>query len=66
MDCKIIQISLNHTPDARDLLLQHMAEHDCGLAIVSEPYGTPTGPNWVLSLDGSAAMVRRGMDQSPP
>lgn len=67
MTCKVIQASLNHCRAAQSLLVdQTMAEEDCGLGILSEPYNVREGPKWAVSQDGLAAIVWRGVAGSPP
>lgn len=44
-----------------------LAERSCGLGIVAEAYRVPANhPNWVKSTDGSAAITRRNVPESPP
>ena len=62
---RIIQVNLNHSARAQDLLLQTMTEHDMGIAAVSEPYSVPENPNYVGDLTGTAAIFRMGSTASP-
>jgi len=39
---RLIQINVNHTPSAQDLLHQVMAERGVDIAVVTEPYRVPT------------------------
>jgi len=38
---RLIQINVNHTPSAQDLLHQVMAERGVDVAVVAEPYRVP-------------------------
>ena len=62
---RIIQVNLNHSARAQDLLLQTMTEHDIGIAAVSEPYSVLENPNCVRDLTGTAAIFRMGLTASP-
>lgn len=63
----ILQANLNHASGAQDLFIHSLAELNCGLGIVAEPYRVPdNNNNWARSEDGSAAIVRRHMEISPP
>ncbi|XP_029158339.1 uncharacterized protein LOC114930649 [Nylanderia fulva] len=53
---KILQANTNHAKGAQDLFVHTMAERSCGLGIVAEPYKVPDKPNWVRSIEGSAAI----------
>ncbi|XP_053989631.1 uncharacterized protein LOC128882088 [Hylaeus volcanicus] len=59
----IIQVNLNHSARAQDLLMQTLVEWEAGLAVAAEPYRVPNHPNWVGDQLGSATVVRPG---SPP
>ncbi|XP_029162116.1 uncharacterized protein LOC114933683 [Nylanderia fulva] len=64
---KIVQANVNHARNAQDLLAQTMCEESYGIAIVAEPYNPPkNNNNWVVSEDGTAAIVRRNASDSPP
>ena len=54
---RIIQINLNQSARAQDLLLQTMAECGIGLAVVAEPYRIPQN-NGVGDLTGKTAIIR--------
>lgn len=66
---KILQINLNKSRGAQDLMLQYMYEKKAGIALISEPNKIPRG-NWVEDTKGLAAvhwgreepcaLVRRG------
>lgn len=66
---KLLQINLNRSGRAQDLMLQYMRENKIGIALVSEPNRIPRG-NWVGDASGLApiywgvgetfALVRRG------
>ncbi|EFN71305.1 hypothetical protein EAG_04013, partial [Camponotus floridanus] len=57
---KMIQINLNRSWGALDLLRQHIAEFDVGLAIISKPPRRLAGNNTCfLSSDGLAAVLLR-------
>lgn len=45
--------------------MQKMADYDCGLGIVAEPYRAIDDPNWTQCLNGLAAIVRRDTVNSP-
>ena len=60
----IIQINLNHSARAQDLLLQTMAECGIGLAVVAEPYRIPQNCG-VGDTTNTAAIVRAGTTDSP-
>lgn len=66
MTCKVVQANLNHSGAAQDLLLHHIAQEDCGLGILSEPYNLREGPKTAVSLDGLAVVVWRDTKNSPP
>lgn len=55
--CKVIQINLNNSWAAYDLLGQYMLENDIDLAVISEPpRGIRDCQFWIPSRDGSAAV----------
>ena len=60
----IIQINLNHSARAQDLLLQTMAEYEIGLAVVAEPYRIPQDYG-VGDTTDTAAIVRAEAIGSP-
>ncbi|XP_072750509.1 uncharacterized protein [Anoplolepis gracilipes] len=50
-----------------DLLLQTIAERGIGLAIVSEPYRSPSNhPNWRVDGSGTVAIIRGSNSHNPP
>lgn len=61
---RAIQVNLNHTRAAQDLLLQTMAEQNIELAIVAEPYRVLNHPNWIGDTQGMAAIIWRGTSGS--
>ena len=61
---RIMQINLNHSARAQDLLLQTMAECGTGLAIVAEPYHIPQRCG-VGDTTNTAAIIRAGTTDSP-
>lgn len=66
MESRVLQLNVNHAREAQALFLHSLAERECDLGIVAEPYTVPDSPNWVKSTDGSAALVRRHAPNSPP
>ena len=60
---RIVQINLNHSARAQDLLLQTMAERGLGLAVAAEPYRIPQR-NGVDTM-GTVAVIRAGSIDSP-
>ena len=66
MPLKLVQVNLNHTAAAQDLLLQAMAEEKWDLAIISEPYRVPEHPHWAGDTEGMATVVWAGSENSPP
>ena len=61
---RIVQINLNHSARAQDLLLQTMAERGLGLAVAAEPYRIPQR-NGVGDTMGTVAVIRAGSIDSP-
>jgi retron-type reverse transcriptase len=54
---QVIQINLNHCEVAQDLLWQQMAVSSCDVALISEPYKSPSlGGLWVTDKSGSVAI----------
>ncbi|XP_011686455.1 PREDICTED: uncharacterized protein LOC105449153 [Wasmannia auropunctata] len=68
MDSCIVQINLNRSRGAQDLLMRTMQEHECDLACVSEPYRVPKDPRWIGSLEATpmAAVMWQGSRSSRP
>lgn len=63
---KAIQSNVNHARAAQDLLLQTLAEKNCTLGIVAEPYRVPRNhPSWVSDETGSIAITWRWWDGAP-
>ncbi|XP_053989964.1 uncharacterized protein LOC128882396, partial [Hylaeus volcanicus] len=62
----IIQINLNHSARAQDLLMQTLVEWGAGLTVLAEPYRVPDHPYWMGDLLGSAAIVWSGRPGTPP
>jgi len=55
---KLLQANLNHSRAAQDLLVQHAAEGDYGLMVLSEPYRVPPrNPMWAAARTGSDVKV---------
>lgn len=68
---RLLQANLNHACRAQDLFLHTLAERDCGLGIVAEPYRSPMGAtNWFTDAPPGkgclAAIVWRSKEGSPP
>ena len=61
-----LQVNLNHSARAQDLMLQSMAEWSIGVAIVSEPYVVPSRDNWVGDSADSVAIVVQPTNGAPP
>lgn len=55
MNCKIVQINLNHCWAPHDVLKQFLKEKEIDIAMVTEPIYIP-GENWFCSLNKSAAI----------
>ncbi|XP_053985480.1 uncharacterized protein LOC128879931 [Hylaeus volcanicus] len=62
----IIQVNLNHSTRAQDLLMQTVVEWGAGLAVVAEPYRVPDHAYWMGDLLDSAAIVWSGRPGTPP
>lgn len=60
----MMQANLNHARGAQNLFVHTMAERNCGLGVVAEPYRIPD--NWVRSTNDLAAITRRNASTSPP
>lgn len=60
-----MQVNLNHTSSAQDLLLQTMAEEGVDVALVSEPYRIPKHPLWMGDENGQAAITWRATRGRP-
>lgn len=52
---RIVQINLNNSRRAQDLLTQYMRENKIGIALISEPNAIPRG-NWLGESGGVAAI----------
>lgn len=55
MNCKIVQINLNHCWGAHDILQQFMKEEKVDIAMVTEPVHIPDR-NWICSKNKGAAI----------
>ncbi|XP_046424448.1 uncharacterized protein LOC124181695 [Neodiprion fabricii] len=53
----ILQVNLNRSRAAQDLLTQTAAAHGAGILIVSEPSGAGTQGNWMVDRRGDAAIL---------
>lgn len=58
---RCLQINLNRSYGAQNLLMQLMAERDIGIGIISEPNNCPpsSNPLWITDRTGLAAIVWR-------
>ncbi|KAM0734120.1 putative 115 kDa protein in type-1 retrotransposable element R1DM [Formica fusca] len=56
MRYKIVQININHSWGAHDLLMQYVAENKIAIGLISEPIHIPDSPAWFSSLDKKAAI----------
>lgn len=56
----IIQININHSVGAQDILFQTMTEWKAELAIISEPHRIPDSLDWTADLKNTVAIVRNG------
>jgi len=65
---RLIQINVNHSPSAQDLLCQVMAEWGVDIAVVAEPYRVPPNhPRWAADTTREAvAITWRQSDTSLP
>lgn len=63
---RILQININHSAGAHDLLLQTLAEWKVGLVIVYELYKTTDSSNWVTNPANTVAIYRNASVASPP
>lgn len=64
---RLLQENLNHARQAQDLFVHTLAELDCGLGVIAEPYRVPaTHPCWASDLSGLAALTWRETSSSPP
>ncbi|XP_011702048.1 PREDICTED: uncharacterized protein LOC105458440 [Wasmannia auropunctata] len=66
MTKRIIQINLNRSPRAQDLLSQTMLDLDCGLACVSEPHRVPNDPRWARSSEQTPMAAVTWSGRTPP
>jgi len=65
----ILQINLNHSRAAQDLMVHNMNCGVLGLAAISEPHNvSPTDPRWFCSTEGKpcAAIFWPGLRGDPP
>lgn len=54
---KFLQVNVNHSWGAQDLMAQHMEEWNIGIGIISEPVHVPQSPLWYGDRSGVAAIV---------
>lgn len=60
MAAQVLQTNLNHASQAQDNFIHTMAERDCELGIVAEPYRIPPGhPCWAADTCDSVAFIWR-------
>lgn len=57
----ILQINLNKSGRAQDLMTQYMHENKIGIALISEPNRIPGG-NWIGDANGMVA-IHWGIDE---
>lgn len=65
MALKVLQVNLNHSASAQDLLCQSMAEWLIQIAVVAEPYFVPDRVSWIGDLDGVVALIVQVAESSP-
>ncbi|XP_026331797.1 uncharacterized protein LOC113239144, partial [Hyposmocoma kahamanoa] len=53
----VLQVNLNHSARAQDLLCQTMAEWEVDVAVVAEPYFVPPRGNWAGDQTSTVAIV---------
>lgn len=53
---KVIQVNVNKSRPALDLLMQQAMEAKAGVLIISEINSVPDAPNWFSSIDCNAAI----------
>lgn len=64
---RVLQANLNHARQAQDLFIHTLAERDCGLGIMAEPYQVPSGhPCWAVDSTGLVAITWRVTPAAPP
>lgn len=56
MAIKILQVNINRSRGALDLLMHQARELGAGILLVSEPCYIPPLDNWLISLDGGSAI----------
>lgn len=61
---QIVQINLNKSKRAQDLMMQYMRENKIGIALISELNGIPRG-NWFGEAYGMAAIHWVSMSPAP-
>lgn len=54
---RVLQVNINHSAVAQDLLIQTMTEWSIQVAMVAEPYFVPLRDNWIGDTTGVAAIV---------
>ncbi|XP_076386159.1 uncharacterized protein LOC143264178 [Megachile rotundata] len=65
----ILQGNANHSAGAQDVFLHTLAEWDCTLGVIAEPYRVPDQPHWFADAEGrnaTIAIVWRAKSGSPP
>lgn len=56
MEIRILQVNINRSGRALDLLMHQAKELGAGLILISEPCNIPTADNWYVSRDNSSAI----------
>lgn len=62
----LLQINLNRTWRAQDLMTQTTVECEAALCLVSEPAGIPTSPRWLASENKLSAVYILGGEANMP
>ncbi|EFN62146.1 hypothetical protein EAG_13724, partial [Camponotus floridanus] len=63
---RLLQINLNHTQAAQDLLMQKILKEDIEIVAVQEPWSTANNEYWITSKKGTAAILwNRGTTSFP-
>lgn len=57
MALSVLQANINHCAAAQNLLIQHMAQWQTSVAIVSEPYFVRSRDDWAGDHDGMVAII---------
>ncbi|KAL0821003.1 hypothetical protein ABMA28_005652 [Loxostege sticticalis] len=62
MGLRFLQLNTNHSPRPQDLLLQHLAEWQLDISLVSEPYFVPSDrEDWIADAKGLSAIIAPGL-----